>query len=97
MGPLGLAVSSAVAEFMHPAFSFVRNHLTKLQVGITSQLYGIDSLIEEGIDITKLPGVGHSRECATLRRLAIIDAPEGKTRVIAQADYWTQSALRPLH
>jgi hypothetical protein len=30
-------------------------------------------------------------------RLSAIPAPEGKTRVIAKLDYWSQEALKPLH
>lgn len=97
MGPLGLAICSAIAEYMHPTFQVIRNNLLKWGNGLYSEILNIDDLLEDGIDLSQLPGVGHSRECATLRRLAQIDAPEGKTRIIAQADYWTQSALRPFH
>jgi len=30
-------------------------------------------------------------------KLVAIPAPEGKTRIIAQLDYWSQEALKPLH
>jgi len=32
-----------------------------------------------------------------MRKLSVIHDKEGKTRIIAIADYWTQSALKPLH
>lgn len=32
-----------------------------------------------------------------LRKFSIVHDPEGKERVIAIADYWSQSALKPLH
>lgn len=32
-----------------------------------------------------------------LRRLSVVHAPEGKERVIAIFDYWSQAALKPLH
>lgn len=33
----------------------------------------------------------------SLRRLAYFSDKEGKTRVVALVDYWTQTALRPFH
>lgn len=33
----------------------------------------------------------------TLRRLSVINDPELKARVVAMSDYWSQTALRPLH
>lgn len=41
--------------------------------------------------------VGKLRETTSLRRLVAIPAPEGKTRVIAILDYWSQTVLKPLH
>jgi hypothetical protein len=32
-----------------------------------------------------------------IRRLSLIPSPEGKNRVIAILDYWSQTALKPLH
>jgi hypothetical protein len=37
------------------------------------------------------------RENLTLRRLGFVKDPEGKVRVVAMYDYWTQTVLRPLH
>jgi hypothetical protein len=39
----------------------------------------------------------HSKRKDTLRRVTGIPAPEGKTRVIAILDYWSQTALKPVH
>jgi len=36
-------------------------------------------------------------EIKTLRRVTCISDKEGKTRVVAILDYWSQTALRPLH
>jgi len=33
----------------------------------------------------------------TTRKIVGIEDKEGKTRVIAIGDYWSQAALRPLH
>lgn len=32
-----------------------------------------------------------------LRKLTVIPSPEGKSRVIAMLDYWSQSVLKPIH
>jgi hypothetical protein len=32
-----------------------------------------------------------------IRRLSIVNDPEGKARVIAILDYWSQTSLKPLH
>lgn len=97
MGPLGLAISSAVNEYLHPTFSFVRKYVRQLDVGLGARFMALDDIAEEGVDLTSLGEVPHSRECKTLRRLSVVDAPEGKVRLVALVDYWTQSALRPLH
>jgi hypothetical protein len=52
---------------------------------------------EDGVDLYSLVIVNKEREFSILRRLSQVAAPEGKTRVIAIVDYWTQCALRPLH
>jgi hypothetical protein len=97
MGPLGLAISSAVNEYLHPMFSYVRNNVRKLDVGLSVRFMALDDIAEWGVDLTNLGEVPNSRECKTLRRLSEVDAPEGKVRLVALVDYWTQSALRPLH
>jgi hypothetical protein len=33
----------------------------------------------------------------TIRRLSLIKSFEGKTRIIAILDYWSQTVLKPLH
>jgi len=37
------------------------------------------------------------RENNLIRKLSIVNDPEGKCRIIAVLDYWTQTALKPLH
>jgi len=32
-----------------------------------------------------------------IRKLSVINDPEGKARIIAILDYWSQTALKPLH
>lgn len=39
----------------------------------------------------------HKQDRNLLRRLSIVNDPEGKARVIAILDYWSQTALKPLH
>lgn len=56
-----------------------------------------DDMIEDGFNFRDLGKVEGSRELKTLRKLSEVEAPEGKVRLVALVDYWTQSALRPLH
>lgn len=37
------------------------------------------------------------RKNVGFRRLGVIKDPGGKARIVAIFDYWTQTALRPLH
>jgi hypothetical protein len=38
-----------------------------------------------------------NQEGVIIRKLTGIEDKEGKTRVIAIGDYWSQTALKPLH
>lgn len=40
---------------------------------------------------------GPAGKVPLLRKLSAIDSPEGKCRIIAIFDYWSQSVLKPLH
>lgn len=40
---------------------------------------------------------GQSKRGPSLRKLSSVEDPESKTRVIAIFDYWSQTALKPLH
>jgi len=39
----------------------------------------------------------HEKNTNLIRKLSVIHDPEGKTRIIAIFDYWSQTALKPLH
>jgi hypothetical protein len=54
---------------------------------LESKIYALSS----NLDPSKI------RESTTLRTLSAIPDKEGKTRLIAKLDYWSQSSLKPLH
>lgn len=92
-GPMGIALLSAQAELQHIPLS-LRNSIS---------IVGSQDLID-WMDNCKLqnirPAVGDLntksyRRC--IRKLTTVEDPESKLRVIAILDYWSQSALRPLH
>lgn len=53
-------------------------------------LRALPSILSSPLDL-------HKRSCVEFRRLVGIEDKEGKTRVIALGDYWSQTALRRLH
>jgi hypothetical protein len=38
-----------------------------------------------------------TRNSPVIRKITYVDSPEGKKRVIAIFDYWSQTVLKPLH
>lgn len=52
--------------------------------------------VDEEIGLQDLPQEA-PREGGSLRRLSVVKDPEGKLRVIAILDYWTQSVLHGIH
>jgi hypothetical protein len=62
-------------------------------INIKSSLQNVMTIVETRMKYspTKL------RKTHSLRRLCAISAPEGKTRVIAIMDYWSQTVLKNLH
>jgi hypothetical protein len=89
-GPMGIALVSANAEAKIMPKD-LRNSIGYL--GGLKLLEWLDSVtkIPESEITDKIPKI------KTLRKLSVIHDPEGKTRVIAILDYWSQNALKPLH
>lgn len=96
-GPLGQALLTSVTE------------LTLLSSELLGYIYlvGGSSLrnVIEGLKVPRLKGYSivdiwstfFPPKRTTLRRISYFSDKEGKTRVIAILDYWSQTALRPLH
>jgi len=96
-GPLGQAILTSVTE------------LTLLPQKLLESIYlvGGSSLrnVIDGLRIPRLKGYSlvdiwstlFPPKTNSLRRISYFSDKEGKTRVIAILDYWSQTALRPLH
>lgn len=93
MGPKGRAILTSIAEIPY---------LPKALYKAIEELGG-PQLIRYKRQLQRdfgsgfnIPGVKESRK-GILRRLSIIKDTEGKSRVIAIGDYWSQTTLKPLH
>lgn len=83
-GPNGPALISSVREFGLAYFTFGRELSTLGGEAFTQRCEELKGKIV--VDST-----------ITLGKLSYFADKEGKTRVIAMCDYWTQTVLRPIH
>lgn len=96
-GPNALAMISSIQElfvlFRDPILvgSLIELGASEL---VTKAQHLVDFSIDKWIDTFKLK---RPKEDTLIRKLSIINDKEAKTRIIAIGDYWTQSALKPLH
>lgn len=61
------------------------------------KFYELDAYLEdESFDIL-LKDQDLYKDRGSIRRLSVVRSDEGKNRVIAIFDYWSQCALKPLH
>jgi len=93
-GPLGRAFLSSVREL--PAILANYRSLLRVVGGprLAQRLDTLDGKNQAGEPFfPKTPGV----DFPSLGKLAIFGDKEGKTRIVAIVDYWTQTALKPLH
>lgn len=60
------------------------------------QLKAAKELDKDNIIYPDSPKDKSKGKVKTYRKLSIIKDPEGKTRIIAIFDYWTQAALKPI-
>jgi hypothetical protein len=66
--------------------------------GMGSKVGPLVDVSSEGIDVSSIIPQGlKKRDKSPMRKLTSIRDPAGKNRVIAIFDYWTQTALRPMH
>lgn len=93
-GPHGQAMLSSISELR----LLTENQLEDIKT------IGGDDIIAYMDSLTSIPGLisrwrdkFRLNKSRSLRRLSVVKDPEGKSRIIAVLDYWTQSALKPLH
>lgn len=104
-GPIGQALMSSLSELA----LIPQNLLDNIKLIGGSALAKMMEENMEGLDVLEF--ISGKRDFSishwwrllfptskkTLRRLTYFGDKEGKTRVVAILDYWTQSALKPLH
>jgi hypothetical protein len=98
-GPLGQALMSAPSELTLLPQSLLHD----LVVIGGRKLFNLIESLTDRLDVLQWSSVAilWSREFpskkSSLRRLSFFSDKEGKTRVVGILDYWTQTALLPLH
>lgn len=92
-GPMGRAMESAMRELRILTPTMLQDIIT---LGGNSLNLFMERFINPtfGVDLTKIHLGGYK---PLLGKLALFGDKEGKTRVVAIVDYWTQSCLRPYH
>lgn len=96
-GPNGQAIMSAVHDYtLLP--SWLKTKIISLAgIGLSQCMTLMDTISAGKHLIIDIWNKSFPRKSKLLRKLSAIKDKEGKTRVIAIFDYWSQSALKPLH
>lgn len=93
-GPNGQAMVGAVYD----AFHLSETDLENLRIlGNSDQLIENIRTITSSVSLDKWSDKFPWKDRGLLRKLSVVSDPEAKERVIAIFDYWSQSALKPLH
>jgi len=93
-GPNGLALDTSIVDLKILPESGIAKAITTLGGQPLKDAMNETFSILDTIPVIPL---GKVRKLPTLRRLSVKPDKEGKSRVFAILDYWSQSALRPLH
>nr|QJX15643.1 putative RNA-dependent RNA polymerase [Pea associated mitovirus 1] len=107
-GPLGPALLTAVdeAKLLDDAMlkdigtvggSELVNAINEMKQVNPEAYLKLISAKSMGKPSTEIGDKGMDKPSTPLRKLSLVHAPERKSRIIAILDYWTQSALKPLH
>lgn len=92
-GPNGQAMGGSV----HDAHNIPDSLLKLIRTVGGENLYQRVLSIVQGFNQELWQKVTGWRNKSSIRKLSVVHAPEGKERVIAIFDYWSQAALLPLH
>jgi hypothetical protein len=83
---------------IYDAFHLSETDLTDLDILAGSdQLSGNIRTVKSSVDLDKWSDKFPWKDRGLLRKLSVVSDPEAKERVIAIFDYWSQTALKPLH
>nr|UJQ92539.1 MAG: putative RNA-dependent RNA polymerase [Mitoviridae sp.] len=96
-GPIGQAILTSVTELTHLPLQLLAD--IKL-IGGERLSSVIDALLLErwgSLSLASIWATIFPPKSGSFRKISYFSDKEGKTRVIAILDYWTQTALRPLH
>lgn len=93
-GPNGLALDTALEDLKLLPESGIAKAITTLGgLPLKEAMNEVFGILEE----VPIKPLGKVRSEMTLRRLSVKQDKEGKSRVFAILDYWSQCALKPLH
>lgn len=93
-GPNGLALDTSIVDLrLLPESGIARDIVTLGGQTLRDKMNETFEILE----LIPIKPRGKVREKPTLRRLSIKKDKEGKSRVFAILDYWSQCALKPLH
>lgn len=91
-GPNGPAMLGSITDLHALNDSLVKDIITLGGPAIKERIEMLKSIpLDKWLDKFSLPNR------LAVRRLSVVYAPEGKARVIAIFDYWSQTVLKPLH
>jgi len=99
-GPAGPAIMCSVSELAFLPHNLLDNIISiggkKLGSEILDNLDSLDVLKGQSVSKVWSDYIGHTKR-NWIRKLSYFSDKEGKSRVIAILDYWSQTALYPLH
>lgn len=95
VGPLGVNTLSSCYEELKLLPEQLRESIYAL--GGPTLKDRMEQLLDHIEDINKFLPPHEEIKSSSFRRISYFSDPDGKTRVIALGDYWSQTALKPVH
>lgn len=96
-GPNGQSIISSIHDYTLLPKWLKDNIISLAGIGLQQCFELLDTVNVQGSLIIDLWNKAFPRKTKLLRRISAIPDKEGKTRTIGIFDYWSQSALKPLH
>ena len=96
-GPLGQAILTSVSELTLLPLELIDNIRLLAGSSLGDKIDALRAGRFSGLSLASIWAALFPPKTSSFRKLSYFSDKEGKTRVIAILDYWSQSALRPLH
>jgi hypothetical protein len=94
-GPLGIETSKACYEELELLPSELIDSISKLGGPVLAD--HMEQVLSHIEGIKQVFPLEEEKKHSSFRRISYFSDPDGKTRVIALGDYWSQTALKPVH